>query len=135
MDLHSVVTRKLIVLYPITLLLLCIPACFMHCSTLQAASSAAPSSRRSANAQFFPRPAIWCLYQGKTLKQALNSWSQRAGWTLQWEFRHDYPIVITTCFKGSFSQALQAVTRAYEPAEHPFYLDLYPQQRLAIVGH
>lgn len=118
------------------LLLLCIPACFIRCGLLQAASSATPLRRQAANNTRLPhRPPIWCLYQGKTLQQTLHSWSQRAGWTLQWEFRHDYPIVITTCFKGSFSQAIQAVTRAYESAEYPFYLDLYPQQRLAMIGH
>lgn len=133
MDLQPVLTRKLIVRHT-PLLLLCLPACFMHFNALQAASSSTPS-RRYARAHAAPRRAIWCLYQGKTLKQALNSWSQSAGWTLQWQFRHDYPIVVTTCFKGNFSQVLQAVTQAYEDAEHPFYLDLYPQQRLAIIGH
>lgn len=117
-----------------TLLLLCIPVCFLCFSTLEAASPP-KNPRRYAKSHTAPRRSVWCLYQGKTLKQALNHWSQSIGWTLQWQFRHDYPIVVTTCFKGNFSQVLQAVTQAYEHAEYPFFLDLYPQQRLAIIGH
>lgn len=94
-----------------------------------------PSPLHQAPRSYVPaRPSICCLYKGRTLKQSVNRWAQSAGWTLQWQFPYDYPILVTTCFKGGFLQAIQAVTQVYSQAEHPFYLDIYPQQRLAIIG-
>lgn len=79
-------------------------------------------------------PLEWCGYPGNTLRGTLQTWATTAEWTLQWRFPHDYPISITTCFQGDFTQALQQLAQAYRKAERPFYLDLYPKQRLLVVS-
>lgn len=115
------------------LLLLCVLPCTLCRGAKQGWGPSAPL-HGYLRPRVPARPLTWCLYQGKTLKYSVNRWTQRAGWTLQWQFPYDYPIVVTTCFKGSFLQAIQALTQAYNRAEHPFYLDLYPRQQLAVIG-
>ncbi len=117
----------------VTLLLLYALPCTVS-SSVNPAGGPSVALRQGPRPYVPARPSICCLYKGRTLKHSVHRWAQSAGWTLQWPFPYDYPILVTTCFKGGFSQAIQAVTQAYSQAEHPFYLDLYPQQRLVIIG-
>lgn len=92
-----------------------------------------PPYRKNPPARL-PTPQIWCLYRGETLKSAVTGWAQRVGWSLQWELQYDYPIMATACFRGTFLQVMPGIAHAYSHAERPFYLDLYPKQRLVVLS-
>lgn len=62
----------------------------------------------------------WSLNEkDKTLKVALERWSQTAGWRLLWELGVDYHIDAAASVPGSFEDAVSAVMRNMEQAEVP----------------
>lgn len=77
----------------------------------------------------------WCAPLGKTLKSSLMAWGKISGWSMKWNAEYDYPVLAEVCFKGSFEQAMEAVINAYQEAEYPLYLDIYPQQQLTVISH
>ncbi|MEW9809768.1 MAG: toxin co-regulated pilus biosynthesis Q family protein [Candidatus Symbiodolus clandestinus] len=78
---------------------------------------------------------VWCAKAGGTLQESLVVWAKTAGWLLQWHSDYDYPILADICFTGTFEKAMEEVVDAYKEAEHPLYLDIYPQQQLTVVTH
>lgn len=85
--------------------------------------------------EYLPSVEMWCLDKGKMLRDGLRGWESKAGWTLFWDLDYDYPILAPVCFQGVFEKALEDLANAYGDAERPFYLDIYPQQKLAVVSN
>lgn len=55
----------------------------------------------------------------KTLKAALERWSQAAGWRLLWELGVDYRVDASMSVDGSFEDAVSAVVRSMDQADVP----------------
>jgi len=55
----------------------------------------------------------------RTLKAALERWSQSAGWRLFWELGVDYRIDAPMSVDGSFEDAVSAVVRSMDQADVP----------------
>lgn len=80
-----------------------------------------------------PRPT-WQAFQGSTLRQVIQSWSARAGWTLRWESAGvDYPIVAPLTYQGSYIDATSDAISAYAQAPKPLWVCLYTKQHLTRV--
>lgn len=49
-------------------------------------------------------PQVWRLEKGKSLKQNLRAWAERAGWNLEWspDVNVDYPITHSAVLTGKF---------------------------------
>lgn len=93
-----------------------------------AASASAPAGAASApgrkaaatNAAVKAPVPKWALSESdKTLKVALERWSQTAGWRLLWELGVDYRIGASATVDGSFEEAVGTVMRNLDQAEVP----------------
>jgi hypothetical protein len=62
----------------------------------------------------------WSLSErDKTLKGALQKWSQAAGWRLVWELGVDYRIDASASIDGTFETAISEVVKNMEHADVP----------------
>ena len=62
----------------------------------------------------------WAMSErDKTLKGALERWSQAAGWRLIWELAVDYRIDAAASVDGTFEAAISEVMKNMEHAEVP----------------
>jgi hypothetical protein len=91
-----------------------------------ASAPAAVGSAAAAPAAAAPRAAVkgpaprWSLNESdKTLKAALERWSQTAGWRLLWELGVDYRIGAAATVDGSFEDAVSTVMHNLNQAEVP----------------
>lgn len=75
-------------------------------------------------------PQIWSLKSGKSLKKNLTDWSNKAGWSLQWDksLEVDYMVNHNALFTGSFigeggvvSQVLNSMSNSSVPLRAEFY--------------
>jgi hypothetical protein len=55
----------------------------------------------------------------RTLKAAIERWSEEAGWRLFWELGVDYPIAAAASIGGNFEEAVATVVRSMEHADVP----------------
>ena len=68
------------------------------------------------------------------MRQVIQSWSARAGWTLRWESAGvDYPIVAPLTYQGSYIDATSDAISAYAQAPKPLWVCLYTKQHLTRV--
>jgi len=72
-------------------------------SSDQGASTAILADNRSPRAAAGP---LWYVHRGQSLSQTVAAWGRRAGHTVIWQSRHDWPILIDGTFHGSFDDAL-----------------------------
>lgn len=83
-----------------------------------------------------PKPVpleVWKAETGKTLRQVLTQWADKAKWNVVWDASVDYPIQAGFVQTGDFLTATQKTIELYKNAETPLYGDAYPDQRLVIV--
>jgi hypothetical protein len=64
-----------------------------------------------------PAPAEWAALHGQTLRQTLQEWSQRAGWSLIWQTKYDYPIEAPARFPGDFPSAAATLLKGFSEAD------------------
>lgn len=81
----------------------------------------------------------WSAAKGMTLKTALQAWSKKADWDLQWaaivnDEEVDYPLPSALVFEGTFDQAAAKFVRLYRRAEVPLVIDINIEQRFARVS-
>lgn len=75
-------------------------------------------------------PPSWQARVGSTLRESMQAWATRAGWTLRWEASGiDYPIVAPLHFTGTYVSAASAVISAYAHADRPLWVCLYTAQQ------
>ena len=87
-----------------------------------------------APAAVTPPRQTWQASQGATLRQVIQSWSTRAGWTLRWDsVGVDYPIVAPLTYQGSYIDATSDAISAYAQAPKPLWVCLYTKQQLTRV--
>ena len=82
-------------------------------AAVPAAGAAAASAREDAVKH-------WSLSErDKTLRGALQKWSQAAGWRLVWELGVDYRIDASASIDGTFETAISEVVKNMEHADVP----------------
>ena len=79
-------------------------------------------------AQAVPVAQVWQLSTDKTLKQNIEAWAKRAGWTVSWDPQMpDYPITVPMSFSGTLEGTggpLYQIAVAYKDADQPFTIRL-----------
>lgn len=56
------------------------------------------------------------LRKGPSLRDQVDDWAQRAGWSLVWELPYDYRVVVDAGFHGPIFDAVATLVKSYERA-------------------
>ncbi|WP_313025482.1 PFGI-1 class ICE element type IV pilus protein PilL2 [Pseudomonas lopnurensis] len=92
-------------------------------STSSAIPIAAPTPR--------PLPQVWTAEAGSTLRDSVEAWAAKAGWTVIWAQEDlNYPIAAPLRFEGSFTDAIDQLFPLYDQARRPFVVDGSLSQRV-----
>lgn len=70
-----------------------------------AAAGSPPGSAPLAAAQA-SRVPVWHVRQGQTLSEVVREWGSEANRTIVWQTNHDWPIVVSDQYAGTFDAAL-----------------------------
>ena len=82
-----------------------------------------------------PPAAQWVLSPSMTLRENVESWAKKAGWSVVWEAA-DYPIIASANFSGDFASAegpLAKLIGAYESSDQPLIANLTTMDRVVYV--
>ena len=119
--------------------------------TTPAPAAAAPPAQPATPAASTPRPAVatpvaataalattvveplqptWTAANGSSLRSAVESWADDAGWTVVWDAQVDYSVTGTLTYRGDFLDATRQIFRAYASADKPLNPAAYPRQKV-----
>lgn len=59
---------------------------------------------------------LWSAPAGRLLRQVLQDWGERAGWTVVWQSDHDYPVDAAATFSGDFTHAATELFEGFASA-------------------
>ena len=82
-----------------------------------------------------PPAAQWVLSPSMTLRENVESWAKKAGWSVVWEAA-DYPIIASANFSGEFASSegpLAKLIGAYESSDQPLVANLTTMDRVVYV--
>lgn len=77
----------------------------------------------------------WVLSKGKTLRDNVQDWANKAGWHLAW-LGSDYPVDVPATFTGTFDDEngpIAALSNAYSQADQPLIFDFKSANRTLVV--
>jgi hypothetical protein len=77
----------------------------------------------------------WVLVKGKTLRDNVQDWANKAGWHLAW-LGSDYPVDVPATFTGAFDDEngpIAALSNAYSQADQPLIFDFKAANRTLVV--
>lgn len=97
--------------------------------------AAPPPVTGGAAPQFRPAPVkeVWIGEIGTSVKAAIAQWSDKAGWSVVWDTKIDYPLMAPVRFEGTFDEAVGQFIRLYERAEQPLVVDIQPGQKVVYI--
>lgn len=55
---------------------------------------------------------VFALYSGDSLKQTVEGWAAKMGWTVSWEVKNDYVVGSSAQFSGDLGAAMNALAGA-----------------------
>ena len=61
--------------------------------------------------------SLWQANTGRTLKQTLDEWAERANVTLRWDSEFDYPVQSNVTVEGDFETAVRTLLRGFTSAQ------------------
>lgn len=82
-----------------------------------------------------PPAATWTLEPSMTLRENVEQWAKKAGWTVIWEGA-DYPIAAKANFTGDFASTegpLAHLIAAYETSDQPLVANLTTMDKVVFV--
>lgn len=82
-----------------------------------------------------PPVSIWSLDSTKTLRDNVDAWAKKAGWTLVWD-AVDYPIFAPASFQGDFSASdgpLAQLFSGYRDSDQPLLVRLTSKDKVVYV--
>jgi hypothetical protein len=59
---------------------------------------------------------VWEAESGRTLRQTLEDWGQRAGWNVVWDTEVEYPVQASARFEGEFIDAAMMMVDGFREA-------------------
>ncbi len=101
-----------------------------------------PREARSTTAATAPRQAThspaavastWLLDPEKTLRANLDSWSDQAGWSMQWDALHDYEIDFPASYDGTFRMAVESALEHYRTAPVPLSASFFKGNAVLLI--
>ena len=75
----------------------------------------------------------WLAEEGRTLKEILTEWSDRAGWRLVWKSNRNYTLSAGAMFRGRFADVSSALIRAFGRARPAPVATFYKGNRVLVV--
>lgn len=115
-----------------------VAAAELRANPTQVADRAEYAAEKSkATSQTLPRcgeEQMWIAKPGDTLRDTVDAWSAREGWTMVWDAAVDYPISAPISFTGCYADALTKLFAAYDKAEKPLLADGHVTQKTLVVS-
>ena len=84
-----------------------------------------------------PRHSVtkWRIVKGKSLRDNLEAWAKKAGWSLIWSAYVDYPILASATMKGpSFEEAVKELAEALKHTRAPLNFKVSSNKVLRVSG-
>ena len=78
-------------------------------------------------------PPVWRIRPRVELREQLDDWAARAGWTLIWDSEYDYLPNLQARFDGEFIVAVTALFEALHDVHPPLYPVLYQGNQVLLV--
>jgi len=75
----------------------------------------------------------WLAEEGKTLRDILTDWSDRAGWRLVWKSNRNYTLSAGAMFRGRFADVSSALIRAFGRARPAPIATFFKGNRVLVV--
>lgn len=75
----------------------------------------------------------WLAEEGRTLKDLLTDWSEKAGWRLVWRSNRNYTLTAGAMFRGRFADVSSALIRAFARAKPAPIGTFYKGNRVLVV--
>lgn len=75
----------------------------------------------------------WTAAVGKSLRDVLRTWGDRAGWTIVWQSDRDYPVDAQATFTGDFATAASHLLDGFATAVPAPYAHFYKGNQVLLV--
>ena len=75
----------------------------------------------------------WIVREGQTLREVLEEWSAREGWTVVWNTHREYPLKASAVFTGRYSDVSSGLIRTFVRATPPPYGKFYFGNKVLVV--
>lgn len=99
----------------------------------RAAANAEAAQRLATGAQAARVDGAWIARQGQTLRATLEAWGREAGWRVAWRADHEYTLMASAEFQGSFEDAAGTLIEAFANASPPIFGRLYSGNRVLVI--
>jgi hypothetical protein len=76
---------------------------------------------------------VWEVRTGKTLREELNLWAERAQWRVIYKMTMDYPIESSAVFVGDFEEAVKKLMQAMQMAKPAPRAGFAPDNRTLVI--
>lgn len=91
------------------------------------------AQRLASSAQSTRIDGVWIARQGQTLRATLEAWAREAGWRIAWRADHEYTLMASAEFQGSFEDAAGTLIEAFANASPPIFGRLYTGNRVLVI--
>jgi len=98
-----------------------------------ASANAEAAQRLAAGAQATRADGVWVARQGQTLRATLEAWGREAGWRVAWRADHEYTLMASAEFQGSFEDAAGTLIEAFANASPPIFGRFYKGNRVLVI--
>ncbi|MBP4052092.1 toxin co-regulated pilus biosynthesis Q family protein [Chromobacterium violaceum] len=105
---------------------------FALAQTASVAGKPKASPKPSTKSVSAVKPA-WRIQPAVELREQLDAWAARAGWTLVWESEYAYLPKLQARFDGDFIAAVTALFGALQDVNPPLYPVLYQGNQVLVV--
>jgi hypothetical protein len=75
----------------------------------------------------------WIARQGQTLRATLEAWGREAGWRIAWRADHEFTLMASAEFQGSFEDAAATLIEAFANASPPIFGRFYSGNRVLVI--
>jgi type IV pili sensor histidine kinase/response regulator len=87
----------------------------------------------AAEAAVAPEPPQWIAESGHTLRETLQGWAAKAGWTIVWQSSFDYPLMASARLSGDFPAAVAALIEGFSEAAPPPAARIFRANNVVII--
>jgi hypothetical protein len=99
----------------------------------RAAANAEAAQRLATSAQAARVDGTWVARQGQTLRATLEAWGREAGWRIAWRSDHEYTLMASAEFQGTFEDAAGTLIEAFANASPPIFGRFYSGNRVLVI--
>jgi len=97
------------------------------------AANTEAAQRLASSAQAARVDGSWIARQGQTLRATLEAWGREAGWRIAWRADHEFTLMASAEFQGSFEDAAGTLIEAFANASPPIFGRFYSGNRVLVI--